>query len=376
MGARQLGRLAALVTFGIGLFLLFSAFANWFSLANDRAQALYWSTIYAGIGIILLATGVVTAGFADTSTSPGGSQVAGSSIRWMASISAMLHFFGIFLAVVGSSSSMVFPPPPLVNSIYESPPAQTYVTGIFMNNAYRFYAPEPGPTTVVWCILKYDDDKSMWYELPRRSRFPTRAAYQRHLSVSMLLDNDSRSLQLPSNFPPALAQGPISELVLSSYIRHLGKTQAKHPLTGSALSRIGIYRVQHFTPTGDEIRHQQRHMTDLVYYQPWYMGTFDLHGRRSDMVQLGSTPTGRPVERQDPIGVVLAGTLTEEFYPLRRENPNKQPEALIDEIDYPEPIRQFLLGVGKAFLEPRVTEPEQIRADIEQLLRVPRVPTP
>jgi hypothetical protein len=192
----------------------------------------------------------------------------------------------------------------------------------------------------------------------------------------MLLDNDSRSLQLPSNFPPALAQGPISELVLSSYIRHLGKTQAKHPLTGSALSRIGIYRVQHFTPTGDEIRHQQRHMTDLVYYQPWYMGTFDLHGRRSDMVQLGSTPTGRPVERQDPIGVVLAGTLTEEFYPLRRENPNKQPEALIDEIDYPEPIRQFLLGVGKAFLEPRVTEPEQIRADIEQLLRVPRVPTP
>lgn len=42
-----------------------------------------------------------------------------------------------------------------------------YLRFMWLDNAYRFYAPEPGPTDVLWYYLKYEDGSATWYSTLR-----------------------------------------------------------------------------------------------------------------------------------------------------------------------------------------------------------------
>ncbi len=41
-----------------------------------------------------------------------------------------------------------------------------YLQFFYLNNAYHFYSPEPGPPVLVWFRIDYTDNKSMWYRIP------------------------------------------------------------------------------------------------------------------------------------------------------------------------------------------------------------------
>jgi hypothetical protein len=122
--------------------------------------------------------------------------------RLALSLLALVHFGGILVAVT-------------------SPPAQPWLTGqtwshfyrpylqfMYLNNAYHFYSPEPGPASLLWACLEWSEplrDASgnkvidpatgkekatthyTWFEFPRRPEDvndPMQVTYYRRLSIT------------------------------------------------------------------------------------------------------------------------------------------------------------------------------------------------
>ncbi len=69
----------------------------------------------------------------------------------------VLHFGGICTAVVSAP-----PSPWLVQQIWGRV-YQPYLEFMYLNNAYHFYAPEPGPASYLWFRMFYEDaDEKLW----------------------------------------------------------------------------------------------------------------------------------------------------------------------------------------------------------------------
>jgi hypothetical protein len=113
-----------------------------------------------------------------------------SSAARRAVVSAMLvvHFGGICTAILA-----VPPSPWLANQIWVRI-YRPYLEFMYLNNAYHFYAPEPGPSHFLWFRLTYVDDKGAdhghWVKVPefndRTGRHPYAVAlnYQRFLALT------------------------------------------------------------------------------------------------------------------------------------------------------------------------------------------------
>lgn len=158
-----------------------------------------------------------------------------------------------------------------------------YREALFLHNAYRFYVPDPGPVQTMWFRLEYEGPKvrsiAFWYEMPRRDEFFFRMSYQRHLSVSMLL-------QMQGYDPTKSDQlHPLSETLQSSYVRHIAYKFPKHPRANEAgeLKKIDVYhagRVMY--PTGDQIRRGLT-LDDPRWYRPVFYASYAPDGRKLEL---------------------------------------------------------------------------------------------
>lgn len=96
----------------------------------------------------------------------------------IAAVSAfiLLHFFGILLATTSPN-----PTPWMVHQLYNRA-YEPYLRFVYLRNAYHFYAPEPGPASLMVCLVKTEDGqetgadgitrprhKANWIVLPRRA---------------------------------------------------------------------------------------------------------------------------------------------------------------------------------------------------------------
>jgi len=61
-----------------------------------------------------------------------------------------------------------------------------YLQFMYLNNAYHFYSPEPGPARQLWFRISYQDPKQppRWVGFPRRKDFPSLLSYQRYLAMA------------------------------------------------------------------------------------------------------------------------------------------------------------------------------------------------
>jgi hypothetical protein len=59
-----------------------------------------------------------------------------------------------------------------------------YSSFMYLNNAYHFYSPEPGPPTLLWFYVRYSDGSSRWVKLPSRADSPVPLHYQRMLALT------------------------------------------------------------------------------------------------------------------------------------------------------------------------------------------------
>jgi hypothetical protein len=214
--------------------------------------------------------------------------------RTIVSLMIVLHFFGILTAV-----SSVPPTPALMNwawTYFYRP----YLQFMYLNNAYHFYSPEPGPGILVWFYVRYEDGSADWYKIPDRSQNPLLQEYQRRLSlaestnqllpvmpiVSEVYQRRAIAGQrdgiplYPSAAMDVTAQrrepNPYSKKIIETYARFVAHLRARE--TGKTVNGVKVYRVVHNLPTPPEIR-DGVDPTEKNFYYPYYQGEFTTEGQ-------------------------------------------------------------------------------------------------
>jgi hypothetical protein len=98
--------------------------------------------------------------------------------RGVVSLLILLHFGGICTAVLAA------PPAPWVIQQIWTRIYRPYLEFMYLNNAYHFYAPDPGPARYLWFRLIYEDEKGRevghWLKVPE---FNERGQHQYALAL-------------------------------------------------------------------------------------------------------------------------------------------------------------------------------------------------
>jgi hypothetical protein len=260
--------------------------------------------------------------------------------RWTLSVLVLLHFVGIASAALSPA-----PSPWLVAQLWVRI-YRPYLEFMYLNNAYHFYAPEPGPPTYLWCRLIYEskdgEEMGTWFKVPKLDEktgmqmHPVALEYQRHLAMvenivftepvspldgygnptPFFLARQHASSPVPPIgvpvpplvvpyhplIPVAQQYGRPNETarrLLASYIRHIGKIKAEDPeLPGYTLRYLKVYRVRHDIPNVDLYARSDPPVpaNHPGLYRPFYMGRYDTEGKLLD----GTYADGYLVAQQDP----------------------------------------------------------------------------
>jgi hypothetical protein len=213
------------------------------------------------------------------------------------SLLVVFHFGGIFAAVTTApapNGTVPWLTMQLWSHVY-----RPYLELMNLNNAYHFYSPDPGPPTMIWFYIDYDDGSTFKLEIPRRDAFHTRLEFQRRLALTERIVEPGR---IPSNFQelvehrmragqlrgiplnptelPAQQYHPpsdSSQRLLRSYVRHVAGNYPSQDNPDAKVRSIRVYRVTHRI-----IWPQQLAMgfeaTDPAFYDPMYYGKYDAEG--------------------------------------------------------------------------------------------------
>lgn len=240
----------------------------------------------------------------------------------MASAAIVFHFSGITTAVTAVNvgpASAPWLPTMLWNKVFRH-----YLSFAYLNNAYHFYSPEPGPPTLVWFLVEFEDDSRRWVRLANREDFPTRLQYQRMLALTESVNRfDSGFGAIPAALQQTLPRfyqngvedklgaaaaseiqwavdqngmyhqpQPLTHRYIASYVRHVAKTTRSEDKPDSPVRNIRVYKMWHRILDPRELRAGMDPL-DRTAYLIWYMGQY-----RSDGVVIYDNP------RRDPMPYV------------------------------------------------------------------------
>jgi hypothetical protein len=199
-----------------------------------------------------------------------------------------------------------------------------YLSFLYMRNAYHFYSPEPGPASLLVCLLQYELDEAdangrpktvhEWVMLPRRDEHmkdPLAQTYCRRLSITEMVSAAMPGMATGTNFEKLdvyqrrqragivaaggakepiplvttldesadlqyrVPQSHITRYLLPSYAAHLAD-EFSGP--GRKVASVKIYRFEHrITPTAEFAR--GRNPFHPTTYRPYYYGEFDATGK-------------------------------------------------------------------------------------------------
>lgn len=250
------------------------------------------------------------------------------------SLLIVFHFGGITVAVTS-------PPQGWVSNQLWFRVYRPYLQFMYLNNAYHFYAPEPGPTPLLWFCIEYDTDQDgrnlRWVKVPaldqngvaRRpdgSRLWPNLEYTRRLSLAesanlprsapnplvfqLLLEHRQRAGQLRQipmrNDMYADMQyrepSDTSKLYIRSYVRHVaGRYSQFETKPNLKIKSIKVYKVIHQLINAPYLA-QGAEPTDPTLYLPYFMGEFDTEGNLqvpSNAIEFLNPDTGQ-FEKRDP----------------------------------------------------------------------------
>ncbi len=235
------------------------------------------------------------------------------------SLLIVIHFGGILDAVVSVD-------PPGQSAPWLATRAwvnfyRPYLGFMYLNNAYHFYSPEPGPPTLIWSYVVYTDGENYrgrWIKMPDKETSPVPLHHQRGLSLAeginqlapVVSDADERfkrrntvvaprgfeagnvawNAQLlrepglipyhPNSLPTqqCVEPSPYSKEITRAFARHLARvypTLKDHP--EYKFHSVKIYRVRHECLTQAEMA-QGFSPLDKTLYFAYYQGEFDVEG--------------------------------------------------------------------------------------------------
>ena len=138
--------------------------------------------------------------------------------RGLATAAIGFHLVALLAAALAASPSS-----PLERAVADvfSP----YYQLVDQGYAYRYYAPEPGPTPVATAVLRFADGREETIRLPERGVQP-RLRYQRQLALANHLAEDVAAARRAGG-----GRGGEGGIWARSYARHLSRTRGKGCVT-------------------------------------------------------------------------------------------------------------------------------------------------
>ncbi len=188
---------------------------------------------------------------------------------WKACISALLllHFCILFL-MVATTEGGGYTAPPLLHRA--AGPVLPWVRFLGMHSGYRFFAPDPGPATVLWGRLTMGDGTVRWVEHPSKERHGMVMGYQRDLYPAMMMGVQvapASTVVAPGR--PRLTDAGVT--YACSYARHLAMAH------GGDVAKVELYAVTHGIRTPRQVRSGWGAADARLYY-PVRLGVFRVDG--------------------------------------------------------------------------------------------------
>jgi hypothetical protein len=222
------------------------------------------------------------------------------------SVLIVFHFGSILTAVTS------VPPQPWLSLMAWTYVYRPYLEFMYLNNAYHFYSPDPGPATLAWFRLQYEDGSARWIKIPNRQDYPDPLCvnYQRRLALTESINQlappppilpaefGARRLEVgrelgiplhPNGTLPSQYREPLkfSKRMLESFVRHVAWSYPHLEDPKKKVIAVKVYRVVHTIPTPRELIERNGRIDDETQYQAYYQGEFD--------------PDGNLVHPEDPL---------------------------------------------------------------------------
>jgi hypothetical protein len=213
--------------------------------------------------------------------------------RVAVSLALLFHFAGILSAITSPA------PTPWLTAQLWARVFRPHLEFCYVNNAYQFYSPQPGPAQVLWFCIVGTDDQQRWLKIPRRSEMldPLAVEYFRRLSLT---ERANQNLALPTGPPEAVFQqrrAVVHEIplqpelwparqyrapneharqLLAGYARHVAR-EIGSGRPGVAVRSVKVYLTQHRMLTQKEFA-QGKDPYDKDTYWPFFVGEFTPDG--------------------------------------------------------------------------------------------------
>jgi hypothetical protein len=181
-----------------------------------------------------------------------------------------------------------------------------YLGFLYLNNAYHFYSPEPGPPTLLWYRVEYASGETQWFRMPDRRHDPMPLHYQRLLALTesinqikgpgavdqvawMSVETNRRRAgflhDIPLHPDPTARQyaepQDVSKLMTSTYARHLARTTVNPNNPDDKVVRVRMYRVVHVILSPAQVAEGVDPRSEWLYL-PYFQGEFDADGKLTD----------------------------------------------------------------------------------------------
>jgi hypothetical protein len=226
----------------------------------------------------------------------------------------LFHFGGIFMATTAPT------PTPWLNEQVFSRIYNPYLQFLYLRNAYHFYSPDPGPASLIFCLLRTETGEERladgtkqktysykWVIHPKRPedvKDPLGLSYYRRLALAEHIARATPAAALPLSFEqnelsirrretpiPMMPNEPAAtqyRLPLPDLMRVVVPSYAQHVILdhtpnadAARKTTVKIYRVEHRTlGVGEFIRGNGPYHPST--YRPHFIGEFDVFGALVD----------------------------------------------------------------------------------------------
>ncbi len=234
----------------------------------------------------------------------------------------LAHFGGMITA-----ATTIEPPgtsAPWVSRQLWSNVYRRYLQFMYLNNAYHFYSPEPGPPALLWFHIQYADGQVRWFKIPHRDEDPVPIHHTRLLSIT---ESASMALAQPPPDPQRWADlkykrervGELFDIdvapdyvmpeylqyqetqifslkMIESYVRHVAWEFPSLGDPTNTVKTIKVYRLRHKIITAQEMA-EGRSPLEKIMYVGFYQGEYDAQGK---LLHVEYGPEGNVTEVNDP----------------------------------------------------------------------------
>jgi hypothetical protein len=211
----------------------------------------------------------------------------------------LLHFGGILTAVTSPLH------PPWLSLAIWTWVYRPYLQFMYLNNAYHFYSPDPGPANQLWfCFVYQEPDpktggKQQWVTFPRRPedvKDPMAVEYYRRLSITeqtstlaistgiipdsiLQARNSVTNIRIHPDYPIGMQYRALNETarryLMPAYVRR-GVANFGDP--NRTMLRVKLYRAEHrILPASDLAKRLDPY--DPTTFLPIYLGDFTPQGQ-------------------------------------------------------------------------------------------------